>query len=79
MRLHALLIVCLLAVGCSTTDGTSTITPAGPVRVKRAQVPGWPVSLSPEYEDVARIARERGMPIRLVQERIMTELHNAPE
>jgi uncharacterized protein (DUF111 family) len=54
-------------------------TSLGPVRVKRAQVPGWPLSLSPEYEDVARIARERGMPIRLVQERIMAELHNAPE
>jgi uncharacterized protein (TIGR00299 family) protein len=53
-------------------------TSLGPVRVKKAVVPGWPHSYSPEYEDAARIAREKKMPLRLVLEKIMAEIHARP-
>ena len=49
-------------------------TSFGPVSVKRALLPGGASLLSPEYEDTARIARERGLPLREVLERIMEEL-----
>lgn len=38
-------------------------TPWGPVRVKEKWLEGKRVSVSPEYEDCARIARERGIPL----------------
>lgn len=38
-------------------------TPWGPVRVKEKWLDGERVSVSPEYEDCARIARERGIPL----------------
>ncbi|MCX8066539.1 MAG: nickel pincer cofactor biosynthesis protein LarC [Anaerolineae bacterium] len=38
-------------------------TPWGPVRVKEKWLEGKRVSISPEYEDCARIARERGIPL----------------
>lgn len=53
---------------------TTMDTSLGPVRVKESRIPGWPPSLSPEYDDVARIARERKMPLRLVLETIMAEI-----
>jgi uncharacterized protein (TIGR00299 family) protein len=49
-------------------------TSFGPVKVKKAHLEGWPASLSPEHDDVARIAREKGIPLRLVLEKIMAEL-----
>lgn len=38
-------------------------TPWGPVRVKEKWLEGERVSVAPEYEDCARIARERGIPL----------------
>ncbi len=38
-------------------------TPWGPVRVKEKWLGGERVAVSPEYEDCARIARERGVPL----------------
>ena len=39
-------------------------TSAGAVRVKVGRLEGRPVSVAPEYEDCARIARETGVPVR---------------
>jgi uncharacterized protein (TIGR00299 family) protein len=50
-------------------------TSFGSVKVKRSFIEGCPPSLSPEHDEVARIARERGMPYRAVLERLMAELH----
>jgi uncharacterized protein (DUF111 family) len=44
------------------------VTPWGTVRVKEKWLDGRPVSFAPEYEDCARIAREHGLPLSLVQE-----------
>ena len=49
-------------------------TSLGPVRVKESRIPGWPASFSPEHDDVARIAREKKMPLRLVLETILAEI-----
>ena len=45
------------------------------MRVKRASLPSGAESYSPEYDDLARLARERNMPLRRVLEKIMVELH----
>jgi len=42
-------------------------TPVGPVRFKLARLGGDIVNASPEFEDCARIASERGIPIKDVQ------------
>jgi len=49
-------------------------TSLGRVRVKKAQVPGWALSISPEHDDVARIAKEKKMPLKLVYNTIVAEL-----
>ncbi|MGQ9700604.1 MAG: nickel insertion protein, partial [Candidatus Bipolaricaulaceae bacterium] len=41
-------------------------TPWGQVRVKEKWLDGRKVAVSPEYEDCARIARERGIPLQEV-------------
>jgi uncharacterized protein (TIGR00299 family) protein len=43
-------------------------TPWGTVRIKEKRIDGKLVSSSPEYEDCARIARERGIPISRVRD-----------
>jgi uncharacterized protein (TIGR00299 family) protein len=43
-------------------------TPWGMVRVKEKRIDGRSVSVSPEFDDCARIARERGIPISRVRE-----------
>jgi uncharacterized protein (DUF111 family) len=45
-------------------------TPFGPVRAKRGWRDGLSV-LTPEYEDCARVARERGVPLREVYRAVM--------
>lgn len=52
-------------------------TSLGPVSVKRARLPDGTVSLSPEYEDVARIARERNLPLRAVLDVVLREVGEA--
>jgi uncharacterized protein (TIGR00299 family) protein len=49
-------------------------TSLGKVRVKFARGPGVPRRAAPEYDDVARIAAERQMPLRLVLEVVNREL-----
>ncbi len=41
-------------------------TPHGRVRVKLAKRPGGHISASPEHDDCARLAAERGVPLRMV-------------
>lgn len=41
----------------------------GPVRVKEKLLNGKVLYASPEFEDCARIAREKGMPLRAVMDR----------
>ena len=45
-------------------------TPWGPVRCKRGWRDGQDAIVTPEYEDCARIAREHGIPLRCVYEKI---------
>jgi uncharacterized protein (TIGR00299 family) protein len=49
-------------------------TMLGPVRVKSALFQGSEIKSKPEYEDLKRIAEERSMPLRLVQEQVLLEL-----
>lgn len=42
------------------------VTAYGTVRVKVARAPGGEVNIAPEYEDCKRLARERGVPLKLV-------------
>ncbi len=44
----------------------SVTTPFGEVRVKTASIGGRSLGAAPEYEDVRRIARERGVPFRAI-------------
>ena len=44
-------------------------TPWGPVRVKEKLLNGKVLSASPEFEDCARLVREKGMPLRAVMDR----------
>jgi hypothetical protein len=43
-------------------------TPWGAVRVKIATAPDGTVNVAPEYEDCRRLARERGVPLKLVMQ-----------
>lgn len=45
----------------------------GPVRFKRAALPGGRVRLAPEYDDLAAIARRRGMPFLQVWEEALRD------
>jgi len=45
-------------------------TPWGPVRVKEKWLDGECFTISPEYEDCARIAREQGLPLQAVVEAV---------
>jgi uncharacterized protein (DUF111 family) len=42
-------------------------TPAGPIRFKVATRGGRVLNASPEFEDCARLAAERGLPVKDVQ------------
>lgn len=43
-------------------------TPYGPVRVKVARGPDGTANVAPEFEDCRRVARERGVPLKLVHQ-----------
>lgn len=49
-------------------------TSLGSLRVKTACLDGRPLKSKPEYEDLKRIAMERGLPLREVQERVLLEI-----
>lgn len=44
------------------------VTPYGKVRVKLAHAPNGSVNVAPEYEDCKRLARDKGVPLKLVYE-----------
>ncbi|MBU0756365.1 MAG: nickel pincer cofactor biosynthesis protein LarC [Planctomycetes bacterium] len=49
-------------------------TSLGPVKVKKALMPGGHARIRPEYEEVARIAGEQSLPLRRVMELLQLEL-----
>ena len=52
---------------CLDREEVAVSTPLGPVRVKVARRDGRVLNASPEFEDCARIARERNVPVKEVQ------------
>ena len=52
---------------CLDRDVMSVDTPYGPVRIKVARRDGVTLNASPEFDDCARIGRERGVPVKDVQ------------
>jgi uncharacterized protein (TIGR00299 family) protein len=52
---------------CLERDTVSVETPLGAIRVKIARRNGKVLNSSPEFDDCARIARERGVPLKDVQ------------
>jgi len=48
-------------------------TSLGPVTFKVSRLGGQAVTVTPEFEDVRRLARERGLPVREVLERVRAE------
>jgi uncharacterized protein (DUF111 family) len=51
-------------------------TPYGAIRFKQAGLEGGATRQSPEYEDVARIAREKGIPFQKVYEEAVRSIKN---
>jgi pyridinium-3,5-bisthiocarboxylic acid mononucleotide nickel chelatase len=45
-------------------EAVTVQTPWGPVKAKRGWREGGPEVVTPEYEDCARVARERGVPLK---------------
>jgi uncharacterized protein (TIGR00299 family) protein len=58
-------------------DIITVTTPLGPARVKRKWWRGELIGAAPEYEDCARIARERGVPLMTVYQTVMRRLEDA--
>ncbi len=54
-------------------------TPHGPVRMKVGRRGGEIISVSPEYEDCRRIATEKGLPLRIVEDAARAAWHRTPE
>ncbi len=52
----------------------SADTSLGPVRIKRSSLPGGTERIAVEYEDLARLARERNLPLRTIQKMLDAEL-----
>jgi hypothetical protein len=52
---------------CLDREVITVDTPLGSVRVKVARLAGDAVNAAPEYEDCARLAKERGVPVKEVQ------------
>ncbi len=56
-----------MARECLSREIVSVVTPLGPVRFKLARRDGAVLNASPEFDDVARIASEHGLPVKAVQ------------
>jgi uncharacterized protein (DUF111 family) len=54
-------------------ETVSLVTPDGPLRVKVSRLGDRVVTVTPEFADVVRIARDKGLPVREVLERARTE------
>jgi len=52
----------------------SAATSLGPVRIKRSSLPGGTERIAIEYDDLARLARERGLPLRTIRKMLEAEL-----
>ena len=52
---------------CLDREEVTVTTPLGAVRIKVARRDGRVLNASPEFEDCARIARERNVPVKEVQ------------
>jgi uncharacterized protein (TIGR00299 family) protein len=57
-------------------DIITVTTPLGPARIKRKRWRGELIGAAPEYEDCARIARERGVPLTTVYQTVMGHLED---
>jgi uncharacterized protein (TIGR00299 family) protein len=51
-------------------EACEIVTPWGPVKAKRGWRGGGPALVTPEYDDCARVARERGVPLREVYDAV---------
>jgi pyridinium-3,5-bisthiocarboxylic acid mononucleotide nickel chelatase len=56
-----------MARECLEREAVTVDTPLGPVRVKVARRNGHVLNASPEFDDCARLARDRGVPLKDVQ------------
>ena len=56
-----------MARECLDRDEVTVQTPFGAVRVKVARRNGEILNASPEFDDCARLARERSVPVKEVQ------------
>jgi pyridinium-3,5-bisthiocarboxylic acid mononucleotide nickel chelatase len=52
---------------CLDRESVAVETPLGPVRFKVARRDGRVLNAQPEFEDLAKLSRERGIPIKDVQ------------
>ncbi len=52
-------------------EAATVVTPFGPMRIKRAHLPGGEVRALPEYDDCRRVAREHGLPLRQIYELVL--------
>ena len=60
-------------------EAVTVETPWGPVRCKRGWRHGGPGIVTPEYDDCARVARERGVPLREVYAAVRRKYESATD
>jgi uncharacterized protein (DUF111 family) len=62
---------------CLSREASTVSTPFGPLRVKLILLPDGSHRVTPEYEDCAQIAAERGVPLREVYEAALAAARDA--
>ncbi len=62
-------------------DRELTVLPTayGPITFKVSRLAGWPITLMPEFEEVRRVAREKGLPVREVLDQARADGRRALE